>query len=381
MIINDEYIKNYFTSGSRIMKSKLKKLPDDCEIIQYLKNRYNDSYSLEESLYRIFNNIETKELCPICKKPISLFSFKYGFMKTCDSKECIKKYKNLNSSFHNKQTQDKVKKVIKEKYGVNNPYQIENVKNKAILRLKEEDVINKRKQTCIEKYGVDNPSKSDFVKNKIKTKLKNKTLTEKEEIINKHKETFLNKYGVSWYSKLPEYKEKMSQVISSEVCLDKRRKTSLIKYGIETYNNPEKRNNTLKENNSFGKSKQEDICYNLLKEKYPDIIRQYTSEFYPFSCDFYIPSIDTYIEYNGSQYHMKHPFNENDKNDIIKLNELKDKAYNSIRHKNGKKSQYDMIIYTWTDLDVRKRKIAKENNINFMEFYSIDSLKQYLLNT
>ena len=79
---------------------------------------------------------------------------------------------------------------------------------------------------------------------------------------------------------------------------------------------------------------------------------------YPFNCDFYIPSLNLYIEYNGSHYHHYHPFDINDDNDINELNRLKEKAENSNAHKNGKKSQYDNIIYTWTILDLKKRNIA-----------------------
>ena len=48
-----------------------------------------------------------------------------------------------------------------------------------------------------------------------------------------------------------------------------------------------------------------------------------------------------------------HPYNENDINDINKINISK--------NKNSK--LYNNEIYTWIDLDVRKRNIEKENNL------------------
>lgn len=54
---------------------------------------------------------------------------------------------------------------------------------------------------------------------------------------------------------------------------------------------------SMKQNKSFNKSISEDQCYNLLKEIFPDIIRQYRDVRYPFNCDFYIPSNDLFIEY------------------------------------------------------------------------------------
>ena len=37
-----------------------------------------------------------------------------------------------------------------------------------------------------------------------------------------------------------------------------------------------------------------------------------------------------------------------------------------------------MMIYTWTDLDVRKRNIAKENNLNYIEFWNIKEVETWL---
>lgn len=376
-MITDKDIIKYFTCGNRIMKYRLYKLSEDSEIIIYIRNRYNDSNSLEESLYRIFHNIEEHGNCPYCGKPIKFIpDFKLGFEQTCGDKECIKKLRHDKSSFHNLETQLKVKETIKKKYGVENPYQIERVKEKAILKSKSKECIDKRIKTSIEKYGVDNPAKSKFVKDKISNILSIKS-QEEWDIINEKKRKFcIEKYGVDWYSKLPEHKEKMSKVISSKEALNKRRKTNLERYGIENYNNQEKRNKTLIKNISYNKSLWEDTCFDLLKEKYPDVLRQYSSNLYKWKCDFYIPSLDLYIEFNGSQYHHDHPFNKNDIDDINELNRLK--TLEEEKLKKYKRTQYTEIIYTWTDLDVRKRNIVKENNLNFIEFWSIDELKDWL---
>ena len=375
--MTDQDIIKYFTSSNgRVMKSYIDKLDKDNEIIKYLSNRYDDSDSLVESLYRIFNNIEDKGKCPICGKPIKLFSYKYGFLKTCGDPECIKKQKNIDSCFHNPDKQLEIKKIIKEKYGVNNPYQINYIRDKANKILKSENTINKRKETCLKIYGTDNPSKSDFIKNKISGILKNKSDEEKLEIKNKISKTCLEKYGIEWYSKLEDHKEKMSKMMSSEEYILLKKHTNFLRYGIENYNNQELRIDSLRKNHSFNQSKPEEECYILIKEKYPDVIRQYHSKEYPYACDFYIPSIDTYIEYNGSQYHHKHPFDKNNEDDIKELNKLKELEQEKL--KTYKHTQYTEIIYTWTDLDIRKRKIAKQNNLNFIEFWSVQELKDWL---
>ena len=51
-------------------------------------------------------------------------------------------------------------------------------------------------------------------------------------------------------------------------------------------------------------------------------------------------------------------------NDIEILNEWKSKSENS--------DFYKKAIYVWTEHDVKKRNIAKENKINYLEIFSCD---------
>ena len=125
---------------------------------------------------------------------------------------------------------------------------------------------------------------------------------------------------------------------------------------------------TKRKNNKFNKSKSEDESYNLLKEKYNDIKSQYRSELYPFNCDFYIPSLDLYIECNYGWTHCDHPFNENNKEDQLIVKSWKEKNT----------QYYNNAINTWTIRDVNKRNIAKQNNLNYIEFWNIGELKHWL---
>ena len=81
---------------------------------------------------------------------------------------------------------------------------------------------------------------------------------------------------------------------------------------------------------------------------------------YPYSCDFFIPGLNLYIEIQGSWTHGKHPFNPDDKKDNEKLNYWKSKD----------SEYYNNAIYTWTDLDVRKRACARDNHLNYLEIFS-----------
>jgi len=317
-----------------LLKRYLNTKKDITIYIQYLNNRYKDSNSIFESLYRIKYNIENKPLCKKCGKPIQ-FTLSHGlgkFNNFC-SRSC-----QIN--------QEKIKESIKTKYNVENISQLDFIKEK-------------KKITFLNKYGVQNPFNLESSINKSrKTRKYNKNWIEKQ------KTTKLKKYNDENYNN----KEKAKQ-------------TSLLKYGTEypiqnklvkdKYNWSEinkKSYLTKKKNHSFKQSKPEDESYILLKEKHPDIKRQYKSKLYPFACDFYIPSLDLYIECN---YHWTHG------GKIYEGTEEDDKILQQWKDKHTE--YYDNAIKTWTYYDVKKNEIARNNNINYKIFWNINELKDWLL--
>ena len=123
---------------------------------------------------------------------------------------------------------------------------------------------------------------------------------------------------------------------------------------------------TRKKNNSFIKSNLEDTFYKALLEVYDkdDIVRQYKEDRYPFACDFYIKSEDLFIELHGNWTHGGRPYDENDTSCQQQLKEWQEKAKTS--------DYYVNAIYTWTNLDVRKREYAKKNNLNYQVIYEFN---------
>ena len=140
-----------------------------------------------------------------------------------------------------------------------------------------------------------------------------------------------------------------------------------------------KRNNTKKKNNSFSKSKDEDYIYDKLVEFFgkDNVNRQHKSDDYPFFCDFFIPTLQLYIEYQGSWTHGFHPYDATSLIDQLQIEKWQTKA-NDVTRKNKKHNFYKQAIYVWTDLDVRKRTIAKSNNLNFLEFFNLQEFDNWL---
>ena len=253
---------------------------------------------------------------------------------------CIDRY-GVESTNMLDTKKEKIRQTIKAKYGVDNIMQVFNVQEK-------------QKQTCIEKYGVDNAIKNKEIKDKKEQtcldKYGKENLFGTEYFKNKSKETCTKKYNV----------ENIMQVFNNEQLNEDALK---IKQKIID-NIPtmlDKMYKTKKKNKSFNTSQPELQISNLLQKTFK-VICQYKSELYPFACDFYIPELDLYIEYNGTWTHGAMPF-ENNESCNRQLQRWQEKAKTSKFYQNA--------IYTWTDLDVRKRQTAKQNNLNWLEFFSM----------
>ena len=87
-------------------------------------------------------------------------------------------------------------------------------------------------------------------------------------------------------------------------------------------------------------------------------------------CDFYIKSLDLYMECNFHWTHGFHPYNENSIEDVKKLDLWKSKGTN----------YYFNAINTWTVRDINKRNTAKKNNLNYVELFSLDEAKKFIDN-
>lgn len=398
-------------------------------------NKYQ--LSVKELIFRIRYNIPLdKEFrCSFCGKKIK-FNSKCGYNKHCSTQcstldksvqekkkqTCMtlygkeyysntEKHKNflkINAKiFHDKAKETsinkygvdnyaktdacklKVKKANEKKFGVDNYAKTQEFKQ--FLKQNKEQIQNKRKQTCLRKYGTESYTQTDEYKKKhdqIQAKIKNTSMKRfgtknfsqtpkfkkyvkehSDEILSKRLQTNKTRFGADWYMQTQEYKDRAKQ-------------TCLNKYGVDCYvktkEYKEKAYNTKKKNNSFNISKPEEQVYQLLIIKFSkdDIIRQYRSKKYPFACDFYIKSLNLYIEYNGMWTHgwlsdkCLGSFNKNNPEHIKVLNYWQEKAKTS--------KFFKKALVCWTDLDVRKLETFKKNKLNYKIFWNIKEVEDWL---
>lgn len=175
--------------------------------------------------------------------------------------------------------------------------------------------------------------------------------------MDKMKQTNLKKYGTEC-------------VLGNREIIKKRNTTNLKRYGVEyPLQSSDIYRKTVVHTNATS-SNEEILIYKELQKVFKEVKLHYKSEKYPYYCDFYIPSENFYIEYQGYWMHGRHPFDENNKDDI-KLLKTWQKLSESV-------SQYKRAIDIWTLNDPLKRKTASQNKLNWLEFFSIKEFKCWL---
>lgn len=309
---------------------------------------------------------------------------------------------------------------IARKYGIN-LYQLKKLLAKYnIPQHSKSDAYKLRdartKEVCLERYGTANPATLPEIKDKIKQTMLDRYGVEyvgqAEVSKQKTKEAFIGKYGVDSYSKTDEFKQYIADnkeaivtkvkttclekygvdsVLKVQKFVDKKYDTTLARYGKTNFNNkikaketaitrygtanlatvPEiraKQYATKRRNGTFNTSTAEERFYLVLCEKYgkENVARQYKEKRYPFFCDFYIKSLDLFIELNISWTHGGHPFDSESRADKETLLKWQEKAKTSKYYKNA--------ITTWTTRDTAKMATAKANKLNYITYYKESEL-------
>ena len=84
-----------------------------------------------------------------------------------------------------------------------------------------------------------------------------------------------------------------------------------------------------------------------------------------------------FIEYQGSEFHGRRPYKGSEE-DLQKIKEWKERGDNICKNENKNNSRYYEMIKTWTIKDVNKRNIAKQNHLNYIEFWNINEVKEWI---
>ena len=356
-------------------------------------------------------------ICPICGKETSFTGLSGGY-HTCCSISCaniytkpkreqhnIEKY-GCKYSFQADSVKNKIKQTNLHKYGVENPQQNKEIRKRTEDTLKakyggigasSKIIYDKMQATNLQLYGARNVFSSEYGKAQIR-KTNNERYnvdypTQNTEIM--QKVVNANKLSTTRISSI-----KQTMIIkyggmgaASKVISEKMQKTSIDKYGAPYFLSSEaskqlsqdkygtdyffqsgevkaKCIETKRLHNTFNSSKAEEDFYKELCELFnlDDVQRQYSDDRYPFACDFYVKSLDMFIELNLFWTHGKHWFYSTNQADIEKLNKWKAKDTTFYRN----------AIYNWTVLDVKKRTIALQNNLNYIVLWNTQDIYEFL---
>lgn len=306
-----------------------------------------------------------KVICPkhgeFTKKAFDLY-FKRSGCKKC-GKEIVSKKLKENAPERFK----KARATYKEKTGFENPFE-----NKEIQK--------QIQQKQVEMYGGMGMGSSVLREKITSTKEElygNAYYTNRE----KNTQTVKERYNVDNISQLQEVKDKkkattkenfgVDYTFQSKECREKAKETNKALYGCENPAQNEeirrKMYDTLWENGGYHRTEQR--CYDRLLEIYPDAIREYKSDEYPFKCDFYVPSEDLYIELNAYWSHGGHYFDKDSPNDLAVIEEWKSKNNDF----------YNYAIKTWTETDLLKRDTANKNKLNYKVFWTEEDFLAFII--
>ena len=357
-MLTKEYVLDIITtqSSGNIEESNFKKkFP---ELYQEIINlSFPPEFKWTQKLYHYFHDdLELNlGLCPVCGKRCNFESFGYGYKKHC-SRICLGKDEEVKNhreetnlklyggvGFASKQLSNKQKETMLEIYGVDNYFKTN--EHKIYISTHKNELNKIKEETYLYRYGVKWGSQSERFRKNIRITWDNKTQNEIDEITKKHRDNFNNKTEDE-KQKLKEKRINYWNNLSKE-----EHKKRIIKIF-----------NTKRKNKTLTSSKIEKDIIIWLKENNINFKYQYYSNLYPYRCDFYFPDYNLYIEIQGHWTHGKHPFDETNINDINKLNKWFEKS---------KKSKfYKQAINIWTCRDVKKRKTAELNNLNYLEIFS-----------
>lgn len=203
----------------------------------------------------------------------------------------------------NGKTRELLDSVFQEKFGGKSPFSSCDVQSKCV-------------ESLFVKVGV----KHNFHRSDVKemAKIARSSDISKQKIRN----TCEEKYGKKCVFQLKGVREKAVRSTTSEAARRKRKETCLSRYGVEVASSSDEvklkisiansrpgvcsqRHETMKKNGSYGKSKTEDEFYSVLCNAFgsDNVDRQVTLPETRWPIDFYVKTIDSYVQLDGVYWH------------------------------------------------------------------------------
>lgn len=335
-IIRDNIKRNGWETNEFISK-----MPSISDLYEYYINQNN---SIEETAEHF--EISTTSVNKLIKQN----NIKKDKNKISERRKltCLKEY-GVEYTSQIPESREKGRETSRQRYGVDNPMQTEAVRNKM-------------KATCLKRYGVENALQSKEIQ---------------EKAVKNARSAIMKKYGVpyiSWVNRSKEYIDIVSSkgsfrkfILESgvktkkDICNALNLSASCVLDYINKYDSWDLLDKNI--------SQPEEDFYKYLCNKYGefDVFREYDKDQrYPFRCDFYIKSIDTFVELNLYITHGVKPYDPNDEECTEMLEIYKKRAETQ--------SIYNSVIDNWTVRDVIKINTAKNNNLNYIMYYKKDNL-------
>lgn len=396
------------------------------KFIEKVKEKYNDKYDYSKSEYV---DLRTKILV-ICPEHGGFYVTPRAHLKHGSCPDCFNPHKaanevrriaKLREMARNKEGAYSAEGIAKrratilERYGAKTWAESEEgrkmlkeqasdpeVRAEMSERMKDPKTQAKYKATSEKNFGSGHWTQSDFGKKYLKeifnTDEERKARSERaksEEVRLKTQNTSLERYGTPYYWQNDDAKVRLKSLLNSPEVIEKTKKTNLERYGHEFWSASEmgrvklssdeireKVVQTKRRNGTVNSSQPEIDAYVELLTTFgkDDVVAQYRNDSrYPFSCDFYIKSMDLFIELNLFWMHGGAWYDPDSIEHQQKLQKWKSRV-------SDKRPMYERAIYVWTENDPAKKKTAEENGLNYLVFWNNDLsdfyewLKQYYKN-
>ena len=347
-----EQAKGFLTYSGKL-NARVKKSVQ-YEFLKAIRRYFPLCESFNEAVYCVLKSLKPINIqCPVCKKEKKKFyRFSGGYFKTCGNIKCktsnrVSWIKGLTKETDKRVALLSQKLSLSKKGKPQSKAQQKHVRDMAdnnVGKKRDPVIFKKMEVTSLKKYGVKNAL--CLKKNKEKARI-----------------SLFNKYG-GYYPSSEEFQK------DKEAIFDKMRQTNIKKYGVPyaTQNAEVKAKifKTKKKRGNLHKSIVENSLYSKLSKRFK-VLRHYSEERYPYSCDFYIPDLDLFIELQAHWTHGTNPYDPDCMDHQKMLRKWKRKS----------KTYFNSAIATWTKRDVAKKQIVEKNKLNMLFVYEPSASKAF----